>query len=156
MKRFQNFKYHVVSILLLLSATVITDSFAGDKKGKEMSIPAKARTFVTQYLPGEKIVKSKGDGDGCKIECSGGTEIEFDRDGLWHEIKNGKHGIPASALKVLPNAALLYLQNNYNDVAVKKIEKRFDGYGVKLDTTPEECEIVFAKEGNVKKIIHDD
>mgnify|MGYP005805528705 CR=1 FL=1 len=39
--------------------------------------------------------------------------------------------------------------------AGKEIKKKTEGYMVELDTAPDKCEILFAKEGNVKKIMHD-
>lgn len=155
MKRLHDFKYAIVAAIAFMTAITATAAVSGDKEGTETALPAKAKTFITEYLAGEKVVKSKKDGDKYKIECSSGTKVEFDKNGMWHEIKNGKHGISSSAIKVLPNAAVLYLQNNYNEVAVKKIEKKPEGYMVELDTAPDKCEILFAKEGNVKKIMHD-
>lgn len=155
MKRLVGLMYVIAAAFVLSAVFMASDAVAGGKEKKEVVLPGKAKTFVSEYIDGDKIVKSKDDGDKFKIECASGTKIDFDRNGEWREIKNGKHGIPASAIKVLPNAAVLYLRNNYNDVAVKKIERRLEGYLVELDTSPDECEILFAKEGNVKKIMHD-
>lgn len=144
----------VLSAMLVFSAT--TGMSAGEKVSGDTPIPPDVKSFVLEYLGGEKIAKGKPDKDEYKIRCVSGTKVEFDMKGRWKEIKNEKTGIPASAVKVLPNAAVLYLQNNYNGVAVKKIERKVDGYLVELGTTPGESRILFAKEGNVKKIMNND
>lgn len=82
MKRLHDFKYSIVAAIAFMTAITATAAVSGDKKGTETALPAKAKTFITEYLAGEKVVKSKKDGDKYKIECSSGTKVEFDRNGM--------------------------------------------------------------------------
>ena len=63
MKRLHDFKYAIVAAIAFMTAITATAAVSGDKKGTETALPAKAKTFITEYLAGEKVVKSKKDGD---------------------------------------------------------------------------------------------
>ena len=150
-KSFHN-RITATATCIVLTAVAATCGIAGEKETKHIVVPSEIREFAAEYLNGEKIVKGKNDDGKYKIECASGTKAKFDNKGEWVEIKNGGRGIPASAIKLLPEAAILYLRNNYNGIAVKKIEKKAEGYTAELATEPEETKITFAEEGNVKKI----
>lgn len=146
-----------LSLILLLvgmGLIVALTSIAADSKTKcnnREVFPSKIQSFVEENVPNGKIVKFEHDDHKIKVKCNDHTELYFNLDGECIKMENETKGLNKHLINHLPNAAVLYLDNNYNKVAVTEIEKKSYGYKVELRTSPNECEIWFNKDGSVKK-----
>ncbi len=144
-----------LSLLLVgIGMIVALTTFASEEKNKNGGsevFPSKIESFVTENIPQGKIVKFKHENDKMEIKCNDGTEVCFNHNGEWIKMENDKTGLNAHLIAHLPNSAVLYLQNNYNKVAVSEVEKKSYGYKVELKTSPNECDIWFNSDGSVRK-----
>ncbi len=140
----------LVGIGMIVALTTFASEDKSENETKEV-FPSKIESFVTENIPHGKIVKFKHENDKMEVKCSDGTEVYFNHNGEWIKIENEKTGLNEHLIAHLPNAAVLYLKNNYNKVAVLEIEKKSYGYKVELKTSPNECDIWFNSDGSVKK-----
>ncbi|MBR5972956.1 MAG: PepSY-like domain-containing protein [Paludibacteraceae bacterium] len=91
------------------------------------------------------------DGD-YNIRLEENTEIEFDRKGNWFEIKISKsQRLPESVLNLLPKKLNQYIEKNYPEQYIRRIEKKSYGYRVKLNK-PNNVELSFTKAGDFQRI----
>ncbi|MBR5532259.1 MAG: PepSY-like domain-containing protein [Bacteroidales bacterium] len=146
-----------LSLSLLLAGVgliIALTAFAGDDKDKSKTkevFPSKIETFVEQNIPDGRIVKFNHDGEKMEVKCNDHTELCFNSDGECIKIENDKNGINPKLIGHLPNAAVIYLKNNYNNVAITEIEKKSYGFKVELRTSPNDCDIWFNNDGSVRK-----
>ncbi len=126
---------------------------------KEKQLPKDIDLFLSEHFQNNEIssidtTKTLMDYD---ITLDDGTEIEFTYTGQWEYINLRKNDFPASLLATLPKPLTQYLQENYPDESIRKIEKKSFGrndfiYRVTLQK-PNDIELQFTKEG---EIISDD
>ena len=101
-----------------------------DFNAKQISELVSFRKLMHSYaeLSGNEIKTSAIDGKTYEVTLNDGTEIELKENGEWKEIKDIK-GIPSA---IFPSTIKSYLQANYNNITVEKIEKESRGYKVEL------------------------
>ena len=145
-----------LSLSLLLAGVGLIaalTAFATDEKttsSKKEVFPSKIEAFVEANIPNGEIVKYKHEGDKMEVKCNDHTELCFSKDGDCVKMGN-ENGLNPHLIAHLPQAATVYLKNNYNNIAVTEREKKSYGFKVELRTSPNECDIWFNKDGSVKK-----
>ena len=127
------------------------DLISNDPEGQHL--PSAARSFINKHYSDANITSIMHDVDGDYDICLDETiEISFDRKGNWFFIKNyKKNQFPKSILDLLPKTALQYIEKNYPDQYVRRIERKSYGYRVKLNK-PNNVEITFSKNGEFKSL----
>ncbi len=121
------------------SAPAVTEPVQNTPSGttqsnqQSVSTPAVVTSFLNKHYPNIAIAKneiktSAIDGKTYEVTLNDGTEIELKENGEWKEIKDIK-GIPSA---IFPSTIKSYLQANYNNITVEKIEKESRGYKVEL------------------------
>lgn len=125
-------KIIIIANILLISLV----AKAGDTLISFAEMPANARDFATQVFPDKKIASVQKDSaflglitEGYEVVYADGCSIEFDSDGNWTEISAKTSAVP---LSVIPEVIVTFLNENFKDKPVKKIEKDSKGYEVKV------------------------
>lgn len=134
-----------------LSFTKEGDIISDDPTGKRL--PSSAKAFLNKHYPDKAIIAIVNDVDGdYDVRLEENTEIEFDRKGNWFEIKIAKsQRLPGSVLDLLPKKINQYIENNYPEQFIRRIEKKSYGYRVKLNK-PNNVELSFSKSGDFQRI----
>lgn len=134
-----------------LSFTKEGDIISDDPTGKRL--PSSAKAFLNKHYPDKAIIAIVNDVDGdYDVRLEENTEIEFDRKGNWFEIKIAKsQRLPESVLDLLPKKINQYIENNYPEQFIRRIEKKSYGYRVKLNK-PNNVELSFSKSGDFQRI----
>lgn len=145
-----NFKLLLVGLGMMCILCVFAAA-TYDKNGNKEIFPKEITTFVKDNLPNEKIVKYEYDDGKIKVKCSDWTKLTFNRNLECIKMENDKQGLTQTLVSHLPNPAVLYLKTNYNGITITEIEHKSYGYKVELRTSPNDCEILFNKDGSVKK-----
>ena len=145
-----------LSLSLLLAGVgliAVLTAFATDgktKSDKKEVFPSKIESFVETNIPNGEIIKYKHEGDKMEVKCNDHTELSFNKEGDCSNMEN-ENGLNQHLIAHLPEPATTYLKNNYNNIAVTEIEKKSYGFKVELRTSPNECDILFNKDGSVRK-----
>ena len=96
-------------------------------------LPAKAREFVKQYFPSEKVSYVKEESDfmelSYEVVFAQGTKVEFSGQGEWKEVDCRYSTLNE---KLVPAQIRDYVSKNFPDTKFVKIEKGYRGYEVKL------------------------
>lgn len=148
------------TFLFIWIALIVSFGFTScNIENKKDQFPKDIDIFLSEHFQNCKIssidtTKTLMDFD---ITLDDGTEIEFTYTGQWEYINLRKNDFPASLLATLPKPLTQYLQENYPDESIRKIEKKSFGrndfiYRVTLQK-PNDIELQFTKEG---EIISDD
>lgn len=126
---------------------IISDDPAGKR------LPSNASAFINKHYPDQIILSLVNDVDGdYNVTIEGNTEIDFDRKGNWFYIKNSKkQKFPESILQLLPNTLNKYIEKDYPEQYIRRIEKKSYGYRVKLNK-PNNVELTFSKTGEFLSI----
>ncbi|MCP9612732.1 PepSY-like domain-containing protein [Coprobacter tertius] len=131
------------SLCIASAAVTDNDRIPYDK------LPTAARTFIEKTFPGVNAVKCEKEKGWTQydVRLSNGVEIEFDRAGNWLEIESNNGPFTMMMLNLLPSKAVNYINTNFNGQGVKKVERKRNGYEVKVMTNPK-TEVKFDKNGN--------
>ncbi len=96
-------------------------------------LPAKAKEFVKQYFPDEKVSYVKEEADfmelSYEVVFAKGSKVEFNGQGIWKEV-DCRYSTLNEAL--VPVQIREYVKKNFPDVQFVKIEKGYRDYEVKL------------------------
>ena len=130
-------------LLLLCCFSLNTLVWADDEKPIQVGqLPTKAQTFISTYFKGHKIALAKVESDlfskSYDVIFTDGDKLEFDKRGDWVEISC--KGVPMQAV---PEAIRLYVQSNYENTKILKIERSSKEYEVELSNR---LELTFDKE----------
>ncbi len=122
-----------------------------DPTGKRL--PSNASVFIKKHYPNEIITSLVNDVDGdYNVTLENNTEIDFDRKGNWFDIKTSKSNpFPESFMQLLPKTMIKYIEKEYPEQYIRRIEKKSYGYRVKLNK-PKNVELSFTKTGEFMNI----
>lgn len=131
----KTFKQTIAPIMLAMM--VIFSATACDKEEniKPEDIPAAASTFVSTYFPDLTISHAKKEKDGLfgreyQVYLNNGTEIDFDKNGVWIEVDGpANEAIPTGFIL---DPIVAYVAENYDMVAINSISKERNGFEVEL------------------------
>ena len=105
-----------------------------DKMINVNQLPATAQQCLKKYFASDKVAYAKVDQDWLdkdyKVIFTNGNKVEFDKQGEWKEIDCKYTQLPAG---IVPKAIADYVQSNYPNVKMLKIERDSRNYEVKLD-----------------------
>ena len=97
------------------------------------AVPEAINAFVKQYFPNATIVGIEPDnehgGPEYDIYLSDGTEIDFDANNQWDNVDCHCKAVPAA---LIPQAIATYVKNNYQNIAITKIDKDYQGFDIEL------------------------
>ena len=123
-------------IILVLSSIMMTAGIASADNDRIIAfdqLPAKAREFVKQYFPSEKVSYVKEESDfmelSYEVVFAQGTKVEFSGQGEWKEVDCRYSTLNE---KLVPAQIRDYVSKNFPDTKFVKIEKGYRGYEVKL------------------------
>ena len=133
-------------IALGFFALVLLMTACSDKPVVPEQWPAPVQSFVQQTYPGEAITFAQKDLEltGWKYEVflADGTHIKFDTDDTWDKIESPiTRPVP---LQLIPAPIVTFLQANYPDAIITKIDKERNAYEVDLANG---LELKFNKQG---------
>lgn len=105
----------------------------GDKVINKNQLPAQAQSFLNEHFAGSKISYAKQDTDFLQrtyeVMLADGTKLEFTSKGAWKEVDCRYGEVPAA---IVPAPVSKYVNENYKDAKILKIERDSRGYEVKL------------------------
>lgn len=131
MKRFM--KILVIAICCILSCNIVVDA-DNDKPISVNALPAKAQALIRNHFSNQKValatIESGVISKSYDVVLRNGTKLEFDKKGNLTEIDCKRGAVPA---QLIPKAIKIYLQHNYPDQVVKKMEIKKNEYEVELE-----------------------
>lgn len=130
MKRFM--KILVIAICCILSCNIVANA-DNDKPISVNALPAKAQTLIRNHFRNQKValatIESGVISKSYDVVLKNGTKLEFDKKGNLTEIDCKRGAVPT---RLIPKAIKIYVQNNYPDQVVKKMEIKKNEYEVEL------------------------
>ena len=116
--------------IALLSMMVTSVAFADDKPIPVEKLPAAARTFVDTNFQGKKILYAEKDWNSYECRLDDGTKIDFTSKGEWKQVDC--HGMSAVPAVLVPEAIKQYVETNFSNCMITKIDKERHGYDIEL------------------------
>ena len=116
--------------IALMSMMVTSVAFADDKPIPVEKLPAAARTFVDTNFPGRKILYAEKDGRTYECRLDDGTKVDFTSKGEWKQVDC--HGMSAVPAVLVPEAIKQYVETNFSNCMITKIDKERHGYDIEL------------------------
>ena len=111
-------------------------------------LPAAAQAFIKEHFPESTISFAKKDaelsGTTYEVTLQDGTEIDFDRKGVWDKVDC--HDFQAVPATIIPAPIAAYVQTNFSTFFITKIDKEHYGYSIELSN---DIELKFDKLGNL-------
>lgn len=112
------------------SALVARDTYSHDAS----VLPEAARTTISENFNAQisvvKIDKDFGRVSEYEVILTDGTEISFDRDGIWDNIEvSASKSVPSV---FVPTAIAEYVKTNYPELSIVGIDKERGGYEIEL------------------------
>ena len=105
-----------------------------DKMINVNQLPASSQQYLKKYFASDKVAYAKVDQDWLdkdyKVIFTNGNKVEFDKQGQWKEVDCKYTQLPAG---IVPKAIADYVQSNYPNVKMLKIERDSRSYEVKFD-----------------------
>ena len=131
MKRFM--KILVIAICCILSSNIVANA-DNDKPISVNALPAKAQALIRNHFSNQKValatIESGVISKSYDVVLRNGTKLEFNKKGNLTEIDCKRGAVPA---QLIPKAIKIYLQHNYPDQVVKKMEIKKNEYEVELE-----------------------
>ena len=133
-------------IALAILALILMMNACSDKPVTPEQVPAPIKAFIQQYFPGQTITYAEKDleltGYKYDVFLADGTRIDFDTDDVWDKINCPLTNPVPTAL--IPAPIATFIQANYPDAMITKIDKENRGYEVDLANG---LELKFNKQG---------
>ena len=125
-----------IAMMLLGTAAMMVSlaAYADDDRPVKFSeLPAAAQTFVNSHFEGVEVLLAKKDpsllGATYEVMLADGTEVEFDREGAWVEVKRRGYPVPAD---IVPAEIVDYVNKYQHGAMILGIERDRQSYEVKL------------------------
>ena len=116
-------------------------------QNKVEDLPEQAQEFISQHFDNYELhdiyFKNRHD-DKIEVEFKDDTRVFFKDDGEWEQVQGGTMNVPRS---ILANEVNVYLDENYKEIPIVKVENKKKGVEVYLKNG---YEIRFDEDGNVK------
>lgn len=146
----KNIKRVFAGLLMVVAMLGSQSILAKDVVITKAELPKKASTFIETYFKGKEISLVEKDTEllstSYKVRFVDNIEIEFDKSGEWDEVDGNKSALPTGFIL---KPIVTYVNNNYKDTSIVKIEKESRKYEVKLSNG---LELEFSKAGEFKRI----
>ena len=113
---------------------------ANDRPVTFQQLPQKAQQFINMHFSGVEFLSATVDDD-YEVYLGNGTKVEFTLQGDWKEVKCPGSAVPAA---IIPTAISKYVKTNFPNTIIVKIDKKYGGYDVELNT---DMELKFDKNG---------
>lgn len=120
--------------------------FASQIVFAQTTLPAAANTYIKKHFPKQQVTNTKMDDGKYEVRLGSDYELEFSGNGQIREVDGNGKRIPDTTL---PGPILKYIQKNYADQSVTKMEIESSGYEINLSNG---TEMKFDKAGNFKKL----
>ena len=127
--------------VLLLGLMTLNVFAVNDKPITFQQLPQKAQQFINTHFSGVEVLSATVDDD-YEVYLANGTKVEFTLQGEWKEVKCPGSAVPAA---IIPAAITQYVKAQFPNCSIVKIEKKYSGYEVELNT---DVELKFDKNGN--------
>ena len=125
--KYNLFALGVFALMMLMTA-------CSDKPVAAEQVPEPIKVFVQQMFPGQTITYAEKDQEvtGAKYDVvlTDGTRIDFDADDVWDKVEATMANPVPTAL--VPAPIVTYIQSNFPDAMILKIDKEHNGYEVEL------------------------
>ena len=112
-------------------------------------LPATAQAFLKNFSDKQvsfATIEREGLGKEYDVVFTDGSTVEFNSDGLWHDINCRNSAVPANAV---PAQIKDYVKKNYSNVQIRQIEQFRNGYEIDLSNG---LELKFDKKFRIKDI----
>ena len=122
-------KFILMALVCLMMSSVCR---ADDTPIAPEALPETAKTFVASNFPGKKIIFAQVDrglNKTYEVRLGDGTEIDFNKKGVWDKVDCKKTAVPNS---LVPVAIQDYVKQNFADALIVKIDKERYGYDIEL------------------------
>lgn len=139
MKRF------IFAIALFFASTAVV--VADERPIKIGQMPKAAISFLNKNFAGVEVLYANVERDildtDYEVGLVNGTKIDFNGSGEWIEVSNKKSGVSS---KLLPHKVAAYIEQNYHNAQIIKIERSSRKYEVKLTNG---LELLFTPDGEL-------
>lgn len=130
-------------ILVVLLSVMALNAYAfADIPVTYEQLPQKAQQFINKHFSSVGFLSAKQDDGEYEVMLKDGTKIEFTRQGDWKDVDCHVRAVPAA---IVPAAIANYVKANFSSNIITKIEKKYNGYEIELET---DLELKFDKNGN--------
>lgn len=130
--KFVDMKKFIAFIGAMVAGLLVFQSCEEHKINPD-KLPEAAQTFISQFFPGTTVTfaeKEKDDGVvKYNVRLSDGTEIDFDKDGVWTSVDCEFSVLPDG---ILPAPISEYITANYPQTKAYKADKELGGYEVTI------------------------
>jgi hypothetical protein len=110
-------------------------------------LPANAKAFVTTHFKGQKIIYAEKEWGIYECHLNDGTQIDFYKKGEWKKIDcNDFKAVPDV---LIPEVIKQYVNENFPESIITKIEKERYGYDIELSN---DLELRFNKQGYILRM----
>ena len=122
----------MIAICCMVSCNMVANA-GNDKPISVNALPAKVQTLLSQHFNDQKVmlatIESGVISRSYDVVLQNGTKLEFDKKGNLTEVDSKQGFVPA---RLIPQAILNYLKDNYPGQLARKIELNKNEYEIEL------------------------
>ena len=134
-------------LVLLVTMLVSNVAMADGRIILPAQLPANAKAFVTTHFEGQKIVYAEKEWGIYECHLNHGTQIDFYKKGKWKKVDcNDFKAVPDV---LIPEVIKQYVNENFPESIITKIEKERYGYDIELSN---DLELKFNKQGYILRM----
>lgn len=128
-------------LIVLLSVMALNVYAFADTPVTFAQLPQKAQQFINKHFINVGFLSAKQDDGEYEVMLKDGTKIDFTLQGDWKDVDCHVRAVPAA---IVPAAITNYMKTNFPNNIITKIEKKYNGYDIELET---DLELKFDKNG---------
>ncbi len=136
---------HYAMIATALVAGVVLFTECASMRIAYRRLPARAKTFVETFFPGERCVYAERDrDDGCReyeVKLANGTDIDFHASGDWKKVSCEYSFLPAG---IVPQAIVDDLAVRFPEARIYKVDRERGGYEITIGNG---LELIYSADG---------
>lgn len=120
-----------------------------DKNITFSELPQQAQNFINSHFAERQIsFVIKEDGE-YEVRFNDGTKVDFSRKGEWETVDCNHLQVPQSVVALLPQRIPSYIESNFAEAFITKIERERKSYNVELNNG---LELEFNSNGDFLRI----
>ena len=118
---------------VMMMSLIFLNCSGSDRIISPSQLPEAATKFIETHFNGVKISYAKIDDGKYEVRLADGTELDFKRSGEWDKVDCKLSPVPGSILALIPAGITAYVESNFPEASIVKIDYERRRIDVELD-----------------------
>lgn len=126
----------IMTVVMLLAVSTLCNACEEVEIVNASKLPKESKAFLKTHFDGVEVTSVVKEIDGLEkdytVFLQNGFEVDFTRSGAWDEVDGRTQAVPASLLALLPAGIESYVNANFAEHLIVRVNREHYGYDIGL------------------------